>query len=395
VYEVFGLFRLAGSVRTQEAQVAAESYESVVTRPLVLVVDDSAFMRKAITMMLESDPMVKVIGSARNGEEGVAKVRQLKPDLVTMDVEMPIMDGLTALRHIMDSNPVPVMMVSSITTDGAAATLDALELGAVDFIPKQMSYVSLDIVKIKDDLLAKIKDIVARKHILMARHRTRRSFVKAAGVAGAAQPRPGAPAQVSGYAKPPKRNHRMELIAIGSSTGGPPALQAVIPLLPRNLPVGIIISQHMPPMFTKSLAERLNSVSQLQVREAVDGDPIEAGTVLIAPGGQHITAKRYGGRLRAVVSSEPADTLYKPCVDVMMQSVAQVTGKSSLAVILTGMGSNGLIGSRAIKQQGGVVIAQNEETCVVYGMPRAVVEAKVADHIAPIEHVADEIVSYF
>lgn len=355
----------------------------------IVVVDDSAFMRKALTMMLESDPGVKVVGSARNGEEGIAKVRQLKPDLVTMDVEMPQMDGLTALRRIMSSDPVPVMMVSSITTDGARATLDALELGAVDFIPKQMSYVSLDIVKIKDELLAKIKNIVSRKHILMARFRTRRSFRDAMeGRLVQAVSKPT-------YAPPPKRHKKIDIIALGSSTGGPPALQTVISALPRNLPVGMIIAQHMPPTFTKSLAERLDSLSQVTVREAVDGDPIEAGTVLISPGGKHLTVKRYGGRARAVVSDQPADTLYKPCVDVMLKSVAEAYGANIMSIILTGMGSNGLDGARQVKSGGGIVIAQDEASCVVYGMPRAVTEAQLTDHIAPIDGIAAEITSYF
>lgn len=348
-------------------------------------------MRKALTMMLESDPGIKVVGSARNGEEGIAKVRQLKPDLVTMDVEMPQMDGLTALRRIMASDPVPVMMVSSITTDGARATLDALELGAVDFIPKQMSYVSLDIVKIKDELIAKIRDIVSRKHILMARFRTRRSFRDARE--GLTTLR--TPLIQPGHTAPPKRHKKIDIIALGSSTGGPPALQTLISALPRNLPVGMVIAQHMPPMFTKSLAERLDSLSSVTVREAADGDPIEAGTVLIAPGGKHLTVKRYGGRARAVVSTEPSDTLYKPCVDVMLNSVAAAYGANIMTVILTGMGSNGLEGSRKVKSGGGIVIAQDEESCVVYGMPRAVAEARLTDHVAPIDGIAAEIVSYF
>ncbi len=361
------------------------------------MVDDSAFMRKALTMMLESDPNVKVIGSARNGEEGVAKAKQLKPDLVTMDVEMPRMDGLTALRQIMSTNPVPVMMVSSITTDGAEATLEALELGAVDFIPKQMSYVSLDIVKIKEDLLAKIKHIVSRKHILMAQYRTRRSFrdaAKGGSEAAARQVKPVIEAATD-YAHPGRRHHKIEIIAIGSSTGGPPALQAVIPNLPRNLPVGVVIAQHMPPMFTKSLATRLDGLSKVAVREAVDGDQIEPGLVLIAPGGKHITVRRVGGRARVIISEEPSTTLYKPCVDVTMNSVAEAYGKSTMGVMLTGMGSNGLVGSRNIRSKGGILIAQDEASCVVYGMPRAVIEAKIVDHVAPIDHIVEEITSYF
>ncbi|RKX26630.1 MAG: chemotaxis response regulator protein-glutamate methylesterase [Candidatus Zixiibacteriota bacterium] len=352
-------------------------------------------MRKAITMMLESDPQIKVVGSASNGEEGIARVKQLKPDLVTMDVEMPRMDGLTALRQIMATNPVPVMMVSSITTDGAKATLAALELGAVDFIPKQMSYVSLDIVKIKEELVAKIKNIVSRKHILMARFRTRSSF-SAAGKDSGQPSKPAPPVRTPTRSViKAKRHHKINIIALGSSTGGPPALQAVIPKLPRNLPVGMLIAQHMPEMFTKSLAERLDGLSQVTVREASDGDAVEPGLVLIAPGGKHMTLRKYGGKARVAVSDKPTDTLYHPCVDVMMNSVAEAYGGSTMGVVLTGMGSNGLEGSRNIKNKGGILIAQDEASCIVYGMPRAIVDAKIADHVTSIDQVASEITSYF
>lgn len=356
----------------------------------IVVVDDSAFMRKALSMMLESDPSIKVVGTANNGEDGIEKIKQLKPDLVTMDVEMPRMDGLTALRHIMKSDPVPVMMVSSITTDGAQATLDALELGAVDFIPKQMSYVSLDIVKIKEDLIAKIKNIVNRKHILMARYRQRSRFTQVGSeVVPVKKVVPTKTVPIR------RKNHKVDLVAIGSSTGGPPALLEVISKLPANLPVGVVIAQHMPPMFTKSLAERLNGASRVTVREAEDMEPIEPGKVLISPGGKHLLVKKIGGRSYASVSTEPADTLYKPCVDVMFHSVAEAYGRTTMAVVLTGMGNNGVDGARAIRGKGGVLMAQDEATCIVYGMPRAIVDAKLADHILPIENIAAEITSYF
>jgi two-component system chemotaxis response regulator CheB len=358
----------------------------------VVVVDDSAFMRKALSMMLESDPNIKVVGTANNGEDGVARVKELKPDLVTMDVEMPRMDGLTALRHIMKDDPVPVMMVSSITTEGAEATLEALDLGAVDFIPKQMSYVSLDIVKIKEDLLAKIKNIVGRKHVLMARFRAKSRFAQAAS--GTAKV-PTTPVVAPPVRIARKKDHPIELIVIGSSTGGPPALYSVIAALPPNLPVGVVIAQHMPPAFTKSLADRLNGSTRLKVREAQDGEPVLAGEVLISPGGKHLSVRKYGGRVRAVVSSEPSGTLYKPCVDVLFDSAAKAFGKTTLGVVLTGMGSNGVDGARLIKTKGGVVIAQDEATCVVYGMPRAVVDAKLVDSILPIDDIAAEIASYF
>jgi two-component system chemotaxis response regulator CheB len=364
----------------------------------ILVVDDSAFMRKAITIMLESDPQLKVIGTARDGVEGVEKVQLLKPDLVTMDIEMPRMDGLTALREIMQKHPVPVMMVSSLTTEGARATLDALDLGAVDFIPKQMSYVSLDIVKIKDELLNKIKDIVRRKHLLMAHFRRIKFDSLKAGAAPVKDKyKPSEPQSVEFRASPgvKKRQHIVNIIAIGSSTGGPPALQSIIPKLPRNLPVGIVIAQHMPPMFTKSLAERLNSLSEVTVMEAENGQVLEPGLVLIAPGGKHLLVKRQGTRSQVTVTTHPEETLYHPCVDVLMNSVADAYGRSTMGIILTGMGSNGLEGITALKKRGGVVIAQNEATCVVYGMPRAVIEAELADHIVSIDHVAGEIISYF
>lgn len=363
----------------------------------VLVVDDSAFMRKALSMMLESDPTIKVTGTARDGEEGVEKVRLLNPDLVTMDIEMPRMDGLAALREIMATHPVPVMMVSSLTSEGAQATLDALEMGAVDFIPKQLSYVSLDIVKIKDELLAKIKNIVRRKHLLMTQYRQRRfsqvGRVSDQAVRAAPQKRPAAPPVPVRSIR--KRNHHINMIAVGSSTGGPPALQAVIPKLPRNLPAGMVIAQHMPPMFTKSLAERLDGLSQLAVREASNGDPVEPGVALIAPGGKHLTVKKTSNRAHVVVSQYPSNALYRPCVDVLMNSVAEAYGSSTMGIILTGMGNNGIIGLKNVKSKGGVVIAQNEETCIVYGMPRAAVDANVADHVIPLDNIANEIVSYF
>lgn len=366
----------------------------------ILIVDDSAFMRKALQMMLESDPLIKVIDTARDGEEGIEKVRRLKPDLVTMDIEMPRMDGLAALREIMATNPTPVMMISSLTTDGASATLDALEMGAVDFIPKGLSYVSLDIVKIKEELVAKIKDIVRRKNVLMARARSAK-FARLTK-APVAKPTTGQtparrrPVFETSVAIPvAKRSHPISIIAIGSSTGGPPALQAVIPRLPRNLPVGVVIAQHMPATFTKSLADRLNSLSQVTVREAEHGDPVEPGTVLIAPGGRHLTVKKHGARASVVISDEPSTTLYKPCVDVTINSIADNYGRATLGIVLTGMGSNGVVGIRNVREKGGIVIAQDEESCVVYGMPRAVIEASLANHVAPIENIASEILSYF
>lgn len=360
----------------------------------VLVVDDSAFMRKAITMMLESDPGIKVIGSARDGAEGVEKTQLLKPDLVTMDIEMPRMDGLTALKEIMQKQPTPVMMISSITTDGARATLDALELGAVDFIPKQMSYVSLDIINIKDELLKKIKDIARRKSILMSQFR-RQKFLEASGKDAVSGKATAGKGSITRAHRIKKRTHPVKLVSIGVSTGGPPALQKVIPLLPKNFPVGIVIAQHMPATFTKSLAERLDGLSQVSVREAVDGEPVLPGNVLIAPGGEHLTVKKTGSRAIVKVSKSPTNTLYHPCVDVLFHSVAESFGQPSLGLVLTGMGSNGVEGMAAMKAKGAICIAQDADTCVVYGMPKAVAEAGLVDYVAPIHRIADELLAFF
>ena len=353
----------------------------------VLVVDDSAFMRKAISMMLESDPEIKVVGMAHNGVEGLEMVKKLKPDIVTLDIEMPKMDGLTALKHIMAENPTPVMMLSSLTTDGASATLDALNLGAVDFIPKQLSFVALDIVKIKDELLKKIKHIANNKHRFIRSYQSR---IKAESVKSIKQPSAPTPLpECKGKVR------RFGIIAIGASTGGPPALQEIITHLPKNLPVPVTIVQHMPPTFTKSLAERLDSLSNVAVKEAEDGETLTAGTVYIAPGDKHLTVKHLVSTGRVVLSDEPSNTLHKPAVDVMIKSVAGGYGSLVLGVILTGMGSDGLEGLRLVKSKGGYVFAQDEESCIVYGMPRAVVENQLADKVIPLNKMAEEIVSCF
>ncbi len=347
--------------------------------------------------MLESDPAIKVIGTARDGEEAVEKTKRLKPDLVTMDVEMPRMDGIAALRQIMQHNPTPVLMVSSMTTEGAGATLDALAMGAIDYIAKGQSFVSIDIVKIKDELLAKIKDIGRRKSLLMAMYRSRQILqLKKAHDESAKL--------ISGQAAAPEwkprrrhqhRYHHINVIVIGASTGGPPALEAVIARLPRNLPVGVIVVQHMPAAFSQPLADRLDRVSKVTVRLAISGDPVSPGTVLIAPGGKQMALARSSTGQHVVVSDYPPSAIYKPCIDNTLKSVAERYGKFTMAAILTGMGSNGLDGLKDVKNKGGIVIAQNEATCVVYGMPKAAINAGLADHIVPIDEIADELLSYF
>jgi two-component system chemotaxis response regulator CheB len=343
----------------------------------VLIVDDSAFMRNALSSMLSSDPEIQVVGLARDGQDGVEKVLQLKPDVVTMDVEMPRLDGLGALKQIMERNPVPVIMVSSLTTDDAKVTLDALDLGAVDFIPKNLTNLSIDIVKIKEILIAKVKEIAKKAHLRRRPVLQRRTE---------AAP-PQMPVRTTG-------ERRISVVAIGSSTGGPKALQEIIPKLPKEFPVPIIIAQHMPATFTGPFAQRLNELSQVTVQEAKDGDVLKPGLVLIAPGGGHMRVQRRRS-LETVVSISNAieDFIYRPSVDALMQSVSECFPGRALGVMLTGMGNDGVNGMRAMKQTGARIFAQNEETCVVYGMPKAVVDAGISDKVLAVEEIAGEMVN--
>lgn len=336
----------------------------------VLVVDDSAFMRKSIAMMLESDPQIKVVATARDGLEAIEKIKTFKPDIVTLDVEMPRMDGLTVLKIIMKECPVPVLMVSSLTTEGAEATLEALKLGAVDFIPKQLSYVSLDIIKIKDELIQKVKSIVNSKYVRRKIYRYEVESIRDVKF------------------KHVERN--FEVVAIGISTGGPVALQEVLSRIPENFPAGIVIAQHMPPNFTRLLAERLNSISKIEVREAQTGDKVQPRLALIAQGGKNLIFEKVLGEKIVKIVDKP-NTLYKPSVDVMMESASEVFGDKVLGVIMTGMGKDGLEGLKKVKERGGYIIAQNEETCVVYGMPKAIVDAGLADSILPLEKIGEAI----
>lgn len=352
----------------------------------VIVVDDSAFMRKSLSIMLESDPQIKVVATARDGKEGIEKIRELRPDLVTMDIEMPGMDGLTALGIIMKEMPLPVLMVSSLTTDGAKATLDALNLGAVDFIPKELSFVSMDIVRIKAELVQKVKQIVRSRSLQFRLQRIRSTVqgVKGNTAAAVRASVPGA-ATVSRSSWPVRKDLRA--VVLGISTGGPFALLQTLPKLPKDFPLGIAVVQHMPPRFTKSMAERLDGLSQIHVKEAEEGDVLAPGVALIAPGGEHLTFRSGGGKLIAQISAEPSNTLYRPCADVMMLSAVTACHGPLLGVIMTGMGKDGLEGLKRIKEKGGVVVAQNEETCVVFGMPKAAMDEGIADVVVSLEDI--------
>jgi two-component system, chemotaxis family, protein-glutamate methylesterase/glutaminase len=354
----------------------------------VVVVDDSAFMRKAISTMLAKDPEIDVVATARDGEEGLELIRKHDPDVVTLDIEMPRMDGLTCLRHIMMEMPRPVLMVSSLTSEGAEATLKALDLGAVDFIPKQLSKVSLDIVKIEANLISKVK-IVASRKLIHSRPRPALRAPLATGVPSTAAQAPSTPRPAVTPSGSPKR----DVVVIGVSTGGPPAVQKVLTALPANFPACIIIAQHMPAAFTGPFAKRLDGLCQVNVKEAEPGDRLKPGSVFIAPGGKHLMLKQLVSRVDLEITPEPASALYKPSANVLIGSAADAVGRRALGVILTGMGNDGMEGIRALKQKGGRALAQSDATCVVYGMPKAIVDAGLSDEIIDIDDMAQAIMS--
>jgi len=350
----------------------------------VLIVDDSAFMRNALGKMLSADPEIEVAGTARDGIEALEKIAVLKPDLVTMDIEMPRMDGIEALRRIMATQPLPVIMVSSLTVEGAHATLEALEIGAVDFLSKNLADLSVNILQVREALLEKVKQIGRRR-------------LRQTGRA----PRPVPPQQAAPAPLPAeavrtdyRKERRIAVVAIGTSTGGPKALQDVIPKLPKDFPVPVVVVQHMPPAFTAPFAERLSELSRVRVKEAEEGEPLKPGIVLVAPGRGHLSVRRGRvGECYVTIDENRPELIYRPSADIMMLSVADVYPGRALGVILTGMGNDGEKGMRAIKDSGGRTIAQNEETCVVYGMSRASIEAGIVDKVVPLYEVVGEIVN--
>lgn len=353
-------------------------------RTKVLVVDDSAFMRKALSGMLEKDPRLSVVGVARNGEEAIQKVRELKPDVVTMDVEMPGMNGLDALRQIMATQPVPVLMVSSLTEEGAKETLAALEIGAVDYIPKHLEGVATNIAAVEHELIGKV--------LAAAKAKVVRKSPAASSAAGKSVVKPAASGALTASSVTATRG--MKLVAIGCSTGGPLALQEILPLFPADFPAAVLIVQHMPRYFTRPFAERMNQMSHITVREAVDGDIIAPGVALVAPGGvQMRVCRRQSIQAEISLSKDGEGLLHAPSADVMMKSVANIFGTRGIGVILTGMGHDGLEGMKEIKGAGGRTVAQNEATCTVYGMPKAVVDAGLADKVVPLSHIAGEVLN--
>jgi two-component system chemotaxis response regulator CheB len=329
--------------------------------------------------MINEDPELEVIDTARDGEEGVEKVMRLKPDLVTMDVEMPRMNGLQALQAIMQQAPVPILMVSSLTTDGAQITIEALEKGAVDFVCKDLGARVLNVLEVKVTLQNKIKEIL---------HRAPKSRTSPASSS------PAAAAPVLPQRKSFEYTSNVAVVALGTSAGGPKSLTEVVPFLPETMPVGVVIVQHMPALFTKAFAERLDALSALTVKEAEEGELVEKGKVIIARGGIHLQLVRNAGiEVRTHLTPHPMDAIFRPSVDVMMISAAQSYGSRVLGVIMTGMGSDGTEGLRAIRKAGGKTLVQDQESSIVYGMPRSAAEAGLADKIVPLSWMANEIVN--
>lgn len=345
----------------------------------IVVVDDSAFSRRSITRMLEGLHSVEVVGYATNGEEGIQKVIALKPDLVTLDLEMPKMDGFTLLRILTTRFSLPVIVISALS--GADKVFRALELGALDFVAKPSSSASVDLLSIKEDLQNKVLQVLAFKPGSHVRSISGSNLPERRTVETASSGRAGIGI-----------NHIIDLVAIGTSTGGPPALQQIFSTFEQKYPFAIVVSQHMPAGFTKAFADRLNRASLFDVKEAEDGDLVLPGRALIAPGGRNMVFEVCGGQVTARIVPPSESDRYVPSVDVMLQSCAGIYRKRVAAVILTGMGNDGSKGVRAIKEQGGCVIAESEETAIVYGMPREAVATGVVDRCVPLDRVVSEIV---
>ncbi|MDR3563783.1 MAG: chemotaxis response regulator protein-glutamate methylesterase [Negativicutes bacterium] len=342
----------------------------------VLIVDDSAFMRRVLSDLFTAESDFSVVDVARDGKDAIDKVKRLKPDVVTLDIEMPIMDGLSALEVIMRETPTPVVMVSSLTREGADATIRALEKGAVDFVAKTAGPIS-SIDNIRLDILAKCRAAARANVNLLIR------------------PQPIRP-PVPVYQPPTKLSLPTSdlIVAIGTSTGGPRALQEVLTRLPGNLPCGVVIVQHMPPGFTKSLSERLNSLCALTVKEAENNDVLSPGLAVIAPGNYHLTLERQAGKTLVRLNQDPPLGGHRPSVDPMMESVAKIYGDRAIGVILTGMGHDGSRGMKAIKTYQGYTIAEDQSTTVVFGMPKSAIELGIVDKVVPLPGVAAEIIRH-
>jgi two-component system, chemotaxis family, protein-glutamate methylesterase/glutaminase len=348
----------------------------------VLVVDDSVVIRRLLTDCLTGDPDIEVAGTAASGRIALQKITQINPDVVTLDVEMPEMDGIQTLIEIRRAHPrLPVIMFSTLTERGASSTLDALSHGASDYVtkPANVGSVSTALQRVRDEMIPKVKALCVRR------------APDAAPLRRPVAP-PVAPARSPAAASAPG-TAPVELLVIGVSTGGPNALAKILPELPASFPVPVVIVQHMPPMFTKLLAERLSGSTQIPVREAAGGELLEPGTIWIAPGDHHVAIVRKAGVAQLALNQDPPENSCRPAVDVLFRSAAEVYGEHVLAVVLTGMGQDGLLGATWIKERQGRVLVQDEATSVVWGMPGFVARAGLADQVLPLERIARTLVS--
>jgi two-component system chemotaxis response regulator CheB len=343
----------------------------------VLIIDDSALIRQLLTQILSSDPEIEVVGSAPDPVAAREKIRTLSPDVLTLDVEMPRQDGLTFLSQLMQSHPMPVIMISSLTEKGCETTLRALEIGAVDFVTKPKIDVSRGTVDLGKEIIFKVK--AASRARMRARPRP-----VAAGVAHAAVPHVAPPATATGM----RLRTTQRIIAIGSSTGGTEALREILTRLPPDAPP-IVVVQHMPPVFTRQFAERLDALCRVRVREAKSGDALLTGHVLIAPGGEsHLEIVRSGAAYGVVLTPGPPLAHHRPAVNIMFDSCARAVGPNATGIILTGMGADGARGLLAMRRAGARTIAEHESTCIVYGMPKEAVECGAAEYVIPLDRIA-------
>lgn len=352
----------------------------------VLVVDDSAFMRRVISDIINSDDRCEVVGAAVNGKEGLEMVEKFNPDVITLDVQMPVMTGIEMLKVLNKNKPIPTIMLSTLMEEGARETIEALELGAYDFIKKPENIFKVNSQEIKKELIDKIITASDSKirNLITSNHSIQKTVTNYYD-----SPRIIKKENIYATNQPVKN-----LVALGTSTGGPRALQFVLPYLPHNINAGIVIVQHMPPGFTKSLSERLNQLSEITVKEAENNDIIMNGVAYIAPGDRHLLVKEEaGGKLIINLSDEPPKGGHKPAVNVMMHSVSKISSKKLIGVIMTGMGADGTEGMLEVKKSQKMhIIAQNEETCIVYGMPKSVVEKGIADEVVPLEKISESII---
>jgi two-component system, chemotaxis family, protein-glutamate methylesterase/glutaminase len=361
----------------------------------ILIVDDSTFFRRRISQILQQDPELVVVGEAKDGLEAIDLVKTLKPDVVTMDIEMPVMDGITAVKKIMAQNPVPIIMFSSLTQEGAQATLDALDAGAVDFLPKKFEDIALNKKEVVALLQDRVKTLGRKKaYSTPLTSRFSQSVQSSSSSPATSFSSPTAVVSRSFSAHSGfKKNYKC--LAIGTSTGGPVALQKILIDLPADFPLPIVMVQHMPAAFTKAFASRLNDLCKIQVKEAEHGDVLKPGTAYLAPGGQQmlIEGRAAHGQVRISAAEMHPNAAYKPSVDLTFESLASVYGGDVLGIILTGMGADGREGCKVLKDKGAKIWAQDEKSSVVYGMPQAVTTANIAEHNFDIAQMATQIKS--